>query len=104
VSKRSRRRQRTPAQPQLNPPKPPTTTTGGDGEAQPERMLLDQIAAGVLDMHLAAISDAIHARRELLHTISSAKALTMLNVGDRVRINHPARARPARRAGPRDRR
>lgn len=56
-------------------------------------MLLDQIAAGVLDMHLAAISDAIHARRELLHTISSAKALTMLNVGDRVRINHRARPR-----------
>ncbi len=56
-------------------------------------MLLDQIAAGELDMHLTAISDAIHARRELLHTISSAKAIAMLNVGDRVRINHHARPR-----------
>jgi hypothetical protein len=56
-------------------------------------MLLDQIAAGELDTHLAAISDAIHARRELMHSISSARAIAMLNVGDRVRINHRARPR-----------
>jgi hypothetical protein len=49
--------------------------------------LLDQIAAGVLDAHLVAIGDAVSARHELLHTITSHKALAMLNVGDRVRIN-----------------
>ncbi len=56
-----------------------------------ERLLLDQIAAGELDAHLTAIADAIHARHELLETISSAKALAMLNVGDRVRFNHHTR-------------
>ena len=59
--------------------------------SEPERLLLDQIAAGELDPHLTAIADAIHARRELLHTITSAKALAMLNVGDRVRFNHHTR-------------
>jgi len=55
------------------------------------RLLLDQIAAGELDPHLTAIADAIHARLELLETINSAKALAMLNVGDRVRFNHHTR-------------
>ncbi|MGZ6637379.1 MAG: hypothetical protein ACXVII_31310 [Solirubrobacteraceae bacterium] len=50
--------------------------------------MLDQIAAGELDVHLTAIADAIHARLDLLEPITSAKALGMLNVGDRVRINH----------------
>jgi hypothetical protein len=59
--------------------------------APPARLLLDQIAAGVLDEHLTAIGDAIYARQELLETISSAKALAMLNVGDRVRFNHHTR-------------
>lgn len=59
--------------------------------AGPEPLLLDQIAAGELDAHLIAISDAIHARLDLLHTIDSAKALAMLNVGDRVRFNHKTR-------------
>ena len=54
----------------------------------PERLLLDQIAAGELDPYLTAIADAIYARQELLETVSSAKALAMLNVGDRVRFNH----------------
>jgi hypothetical protein len=54
-------------------------------------VLLDQIAAGELDPHLTAIADAIFARRELLETISSAKALAMLNVGDRVRFNYHTR-------------
>jgi hypothetical protein len=56
-----------------------------------ERLLLDQIAAGELDAHLAAIADAIYARQELLETINSAKALAMLNVGDRVRFNRHTR-------------
>jgi hypothetical protein len=55
-----------------------------------ERLLLDQIAAGELDAHLVAIAQAVHARHELLHTVNSQKALAMLCVGDRVRINHHA--------------
>jgi hypothetical protein len=58
---------------------------------EPERLLLDQIASGGLDPHLTAIADAIDARLELLETINSAKALAMLNVGDRVRFNHHTR-------------
>jgi hypothetical protein len=57
----------------------------------PQRLLLDQIAAGELDPHLTAIADAIHARQDLLETVNSAKALAMLNVGDRVRFNHHTR-------------
>jgi hypothetical protein len=53
--------------------------------------LLDQIAAGELDWHLHSIAGAVHARLELLETINSAKALAMLNVGDRVRFNHHTR-------------
>ena len=41
----------------------------------PERQLLDAIAAGELDDHLVAIADAVHARRQLLHTVHSARAL-----------------------------
>jgi len=44
-----------------------------------------------LDRHLTAIADAIHARLDLLETINAAKALAMLNVGDRVRFNHHTR-------------
>lgn len=58
---------------------------------EPERLLLDQIAAGELDLHLTAISDAVRARHEPLRTISSAKAIAMPNVSDRVRINNHAR-------------
>ncbi|MGO9247310.1 MAG: hypothetical protein ACLP7W_01785 [Solirubrobacteraceae bacterium] len=54
----------------------------------PERLLLDQIAAGALDQHLMPIADAIHARLQLLETVNSTKALAMLSVGDRVRFNH----------------
>jgi hypothetical protein len=94
VSKRSRRRSRGttgPAAPRQlvaaslpagGQPRPP---------APPERLLLDQIAAGELDEHLTAIADAIYARQELLETVNSAKALAMLNVGDRVRFNHHTR-------------
>ena len=35
----------------------------------------------------------MHARRELLHTVNSQKALALLVVGDRVRINHHASPR-----------
>jgi hypothetical protein len=60
---------------------------------EPEQLLLDQIASGELDDHLVAIGEAVHARRELLHTVDSQKALAMLAVGDRVRINHHASPR-----------
>jgi hypothetical protein len=89
VSKRSRRRARNTASPRLPPPRPADDPQ--QSQPEPERLLLDQIAAGELDAHLHAIADAIHARIDLLETISSAKALAMLNVGDRVRFNHHTR-------------
>jgi hypothetical protein len=94
VSKRSRRTARgnaTPTAPrQLDPPAPPASQPARL-PTPPERLLLDQIAAGAIDPHLTAIADAIHARLQLLETINSAKALAMLNVGDRVRFNHHTR-------------
>lgn len=94
MSKRSRRRSRgTTATGSRSEPtsssSPPDRQTGWP--TPPERLLLDQIAAGELDPHLTAIGDAIYARQELLETISSAKALAMLNIGDRVRFNHRTR-------------
>lgn len=90
VSKRARR----------NHSRPPTSSPGlarpatrPPRTAEPEELLLDQIAAGELDEHLVAIGEAIRARQELLHTINSQKALATLNVGDRVRINHHASPR-----------
>jgi hypothetical protein len=59
----------------------------------PADTLLDQIAAGELDPHLTQVAEAIRARFDLLQTVSSAKALARLNVGDRVRINHHASPR-----------
>lgn len=56
-----------------------------DGAA--ERSLLDAIAAGDLDDHLGALAAAVHARRQLLHTVDSATALARLCVGDLVRVN-----------------
>jgi hypothetical protein len=94
VSKRSRRRARgnaTPTAPrQLDPPTLPANERACL-PTPPERLLRDQIAAGDLDPHLTAIADAIYARQELLETINAAKALAMLNVGDRVRFNHHTR-------------
>lgn len=55
--------------------------------------MLDQIAAGELDPHLVAVAEAVRARHELLRTVNSQKALAMLTVGDRVRINHHASPR-----------
>ena len=51
-----------------------------------ERSLLDAIAAGELDEHLGALAAAVEARRSLLHTVRSVKALAKLCVGDPVRI------------------
>ena len=94
MSKRSRPRARgtsTPTAPrQLDPPAPPGSAPPRL-PTPPERLLLDQIAAGELDPHLTAIADAVYARQELLETVSSAKALAMLNVGDHVRFNHHTR-------------
>jgi hypothetical protein len=59
----------------------------------PERGLLDAIAAGELDHHLVAIADAVHARRELLHTVNSAAAIAELCVGDEVMFNRRIRPR-----------
>ncbi len=70
-------------------PRPPAIAP----EAEPERLLLDAIAAGELDPHLAAIGHAIRARFELLQTVNSAKALAELNIGDSVRINRHATPR-----------
>lgn len=60
---------------------------------EPEHQLLDAIANGELDQHLVAIADAIHARRELLHTVRSATALAELCVGDTVMFNRRVRPR-----------
>ena len=84
MSKRSRRRGRQ---------RPPALSAPGPPPPESERLLLDQIASGELDQHLAPVAQAIRARFDLLQTIGSAKALTQLNVGDRVRINHQASPR-----------
>ena len=64
------------------------------GLKQPERQLLDAIAAGELDLHLVPIADAIQARRELLRTVAAAAALTRDSVvGDDVMFNHKVRPR-----------
>jgi hypothetical protein len=59
----------------------------------PERQLLDAIAAGDLDEHLVGIADAVQARRELLRTVAAATALAQLCVGDEVMFNHHVRPR-----------
>jgi hypothetical protein len=93
MSKRSRRRAPYQPPPHPRPPAPGAEISPSREAIQPERLLLDQIAAGELDPHLTAIADAVHARHALLETVSSAKALAMLSVGDRVRINHHASPR-----------
>jgi hypothetical protein len=59
----------------------------------PERQLLDAIANGQLDQHLVAIADAVHARRELLHTVRSAGAIAQFCVGETVMFNANIRPR-----------
>jgi hypothetical protein len=61
--------------------------------ANPERSLLDAVANGELDEHLAAIADAVHARQELVHTVRSATAIAELCIGDMVRIKRDVRPR-----------
>jgi hypothetical protein len=85
MGKRSRRRQPqlpTAVAAQTTPPRPLREP------ASPARSLLNAIADGDLDDHLVALSDAVHARHHLLHTVRSATALAQLCVGDDVRINH----------------
>jgi hypothetical protein len=60
---------------------------------EPEQQLLDAIVDGELDEHLVAIADAVHARRELLHTVRSATALARLCVGDTVMLGANVRPR-----------
>jgi hypothetical protein len=60
---------------------------------EPERQLLDAIAAGELDDHLVAIGDAVRARRELLRTVAAATALAQLCVGDEVMFDEKVRPR-----------
>ena len=91
MSKRSRRRQQ--RRPPASLPTPDRAASPPPRTPEPEQLLLDQIAAGELDAHLVAIAQAVRARHELLHTINSQKALAMLAVGDRVRINHHATPR-----------
>ena len=88
MSERSRQRAR--PRPTRTPPAP---RPAGEQPlaSEPEQLLLDQIAAGTLDDHLHPLADAIEARIALLDTINSAKALAMLNVGDRVRFNRHTR-------------
>ena len=59
----------------------------------PEGQLLDAIASGDLDDHLVAIADAVHARRELVHTVRSATAIAQLCIGDTVMFNGNVRPR-----------
>jgi hypothetical protein len=59
----------------------------------PERRLLEAIASGELDQHLVAIADAVHARRELLRTVRSARAIAELCVGDTVMFTRSIRPR-----------
>jgi hypothetical protein len=59
----------------------------------PERQLLDATAAGELDEHLVAIADPVHARRQLLHTIRSARAIAELCVGDTAMFTNRIRPR-----------
>lgn len=91
MRKHSRRRQQ--RRPPSSLPTPDRAASPPPGTPEPEQLLLDQIAAGELDAHLVAIAEAVRARHELLHTINSQKALAMLAVGDRVRINHNASPR-----------
>ncbi len=59
----------------------------------PERQLLDAIAAGELDQHLVAIADAVDVRQRLLHTVRSARAIAELSVGDTVMFTNRIRPR-----------
>jgi len=88
MGKRSRRH----ARPQ--PPAGTATRAPDRGDAAlHERSLLDAIAGGELDEHLAALADADAARMHLLPTVEHANALAQPCVGDEVRINHSVKPR-----------
>lgn len=72
---------------------PEATSAHARVASDPERSLLESIAAGELDAHLAALARAIDARMGLLHTVRSLEALGEMCVGDQVRINQRARPR-----------
>jgi hypothetical protein len=82
----TRRPGRTASRLALAPPPPQTDVAPGEA-------ILDQISSGALDAHLTPIAEAIRARYDLLQTVSSAKALARLKLGDHVRINHRATPR-----------
>jgi hypothetical protein len=65
----------------------------GSPSQDPERQLLDAITAGELDEHLVAFVDAVHARRQLLHTVRCAQAIAELCVGDTVMFTNRIRPR-----------
>jgi hypothetical protein len=67
--------------------------TGNRRLKPPSRQLLEQIAAGELDEHLAAIADAVRARRELLDTVHAATAIAELCLGDTVMFTSRVRPR-----------
>jgi hypothetical protein len=91
MSKRSRRRTNPQQRPAL--PAAPSTPAAPPAPADPERLLLDAVAAGELDHSLHALADAIHARLHLLHTVQAANALAQLCIGEEVRINHTVKPR-----------
>jgi hypothetical protein len=66
------------------PPRSRSRTLRTDRDAT--RSLLDAIAEGEVDDHLASIAAAVEARRHLLDTIDSRHILATLCLGDRVRI------------------
>jgi len=87
MSKRARQRHRP-----HGPASPRPALGQGPATAEPERLLLDQIADGG-SIPTCRRWPRRSARLHLLHTVRSVSALAMLNVGDRVRINHRARPR-----------
>jgi hypothetical protein len=90
MGKRSRRR----TGPQQRPALPAAPSpTAPPAPADPERLLLDQVADGELDHSLHALADAVHARLHLLHTVQAANALAQLRIGDEVRINTTVKPR-----------
>ena len=66
---------------------------GGSGRESSRASAARRDRCGGLDEHLVAIADAIHARRELLHTVRSAAAIAQLCVGHTVMLNSTVRPR-----------
>jgi hypothetical protein len=78
---------------------PPTTPPPGEADtaAAGIQALVERIHAGELDAELPVLAAAITERQQLLAAAHSLITRASLRVGDRVRINHRARAAvPAR--------